>query len=74
MRTRTFWFALPLAVVLALWLGSGLAHEDGMPPAGPVSDASEPLLDATDSAERSESNPTTPECEPAHDPGPDGDR
>jgi len=71
MRARTFWIALPLAIVLALWLGPGLAREDAMPPEDPVIEASEPPIDAPIPLEL---ETTAPECEPVHDPGPDGDR
>jgi hypothetical protein len=63
MRRRVFWIALPLAVVLALWMGPGLDVNDEMP--APES-TSEP---------QPEIEPTpAPECETPPDPGPDGDR
>lgn len=71
MRARTFWIALPLAIFLALWLGPGLAREDVVPYEDPAVDAIEPKLDA---AIPVEPDATPPECEPVHDPGPDGDR
>jgi|GEM_PF-6003654 len=74
MRARIFWIAFPLAFVLTMWLGSGLARDDVSPQIDPVAEASEPHLDAPSIAESIDSAPTPPECEPAHDPGPDGDR
>ncbi len=74
MRARTFWIALPLAIVLALCLGPGLARDDVSPHVDPAVDAQEPRLDVPSPAELGEPESTTSECEPAHDPGPDGDR
>lgn len=61
---RVFWVALPLAVVLALWMGPGLDSNDEMPM--PTVDA-QPVSESTPL-------PSTPECEPPPDAGPDGDR
>jgi hypothetical protein len=62
MRRRVFWIALPMAVVLALWMGPGLDANDEMP-------TPTPSVDAQPAPE-----PTPPECETPPDPGPDGDR
>ncbi|MBL8861261.1 MAG: hypothetical protein JNK02_04535 [Planctomycetes bacterium] len=70
MRTRLFLVALPVAVLLALWLGPGLSPDDvlregplALPPAeGEPVPAADPEPAAVDL-----------ECEPPHDPGPDGD-
>ena len=76
-RRRVFLIALPVAFIVALWAGPGLAPDDGesqspidaapaVPPvlAPPI----EPAVDAP---------PETPrrdlECEEPRDPGPDGD-
>ncbi len=75
MRARTFWIALPIAVVFALWAGQGLAREDEMPPT-PVP-TPEPIDDARENVEPAAIDPLAPalepECEAPVDPGPDGD-
>lgn len=68
-RARLFWIAFPIAAVFALWAGPGLADEDEMPlpdsaPGTPGDVAPDPVAPP----------PVEVECEPAHDPGPDGDR
>ncbi|MCY2959262.1 MAG: hypothetical protein NTY35_03775 [Planctomycetota bacterium] len=69
MRARVFWIALPIAVVFALWVGPGLGQDDEMP-------AREPMPSSIERATPPVPEPEVPEaqCEPTHDPGPDGDR
>ena len=68
MRRRVFWIALPIAVVLALWMGPGLDASDELP-TRPLAPTIEPQTD------REPAPPSPlPECEAPPDPGPDGDR
>lgn len=81
MRARTFWIALPIAVVFALWAGPGLATEDEMPPAEPVREQIDGPIVAPVADQHEELAPADPippaqepECETPVDPGPDGDQ
>lgn len=77
MRARTFWIALPIAVVFALWAGPGLATEDEMPPTSEPVDAPivAPVADQPEELAPADPIPPAyePECETPVDPGPDGD-
>ena len=82
-RARTFWIALPVAVVLALWLGPGLAPDEALvaepteaPPPAPAADPGEAARGLEARALEAPTPPEPaldPECEPTPDYGPDGD-
>lgn len=69
-RRRWFWVALPIAVVFALWAGSGLSADD-VPQVTEPAQLERALHPAHGAA------PATPlrepECLTPADPGPDGD-
>jgi hypothetical protein len=82
-RARTFWIALPVALVLALWLGPGLARDEAyVAPPPSTEGALTPHVDPADGLKASEMQAIDepppepapePECESPADYGPDGD-